>query len=169
MGNAKLNFTSDVPKRTTVGEYVMVMHLDDGVKLHAKTGTSEYSIAKDFAFDGILFAEEKFGKVLFWNWEGEETVIRTVNSAFPVKATKRGLLGKLSSFINADDLTKVESIRRNNARKVKFTAIKAKLDSFFSFEDDEIEKVYDIPVSEPKTLKEKLLHLFYEEVEETRM
>lgn len=157
--------TFDIPKRKTVGEYVMIMHLNDGLQVRARTGACSYSIAKDLACEGILYVEEEFGPVMYWHWEGEENVYRTIRSAFPIKNKKSGILGKLSVFINGEPTeTEVHRIRNRHKRKEKFAPLMDKLNAFFDIDVDEEEvEEYEKRSTEPKTLKEKLINFFYEE------
>lgn len=167
-GEINISILSDVvpeqkiPKRKTMGEYVMVMNLSDNVKVRIKTGSVNYAVAHELAREGIIYVEENFGPVSFWNWEGEESVLRTPASAFPKKeSNSTTLLGKISNFINGEDIDYISRIRRKNARKEKLLAFK---DWLFGEEDEySYEEKSNIPKS---PLKERVINFFYEEIEE---
>ena len=155
----------EIPKRKTMGEYIMIMHLSDNVKIRIKTGSVNYAAAADLAYEGIIYVEENFGPVSFWNWEGEETVLRTPASAFPKKDTNNvTFLGKVSTFINGEDIDQISRIRRKNARKEKLIAFK---DWLFGFgESEEYEYYIEEPNQPKKPLKERVVDFFYVDEEQ---
>ena len=152
-------------RKAAVKEFVVLLHLDEGVKVRIKSGSFNHSEALELVPDAILHVEENYGPVRFWSWEGEHGVLRTIQSAFSASATdtrdKSTLLGKISSFIYGEDIEEVERIRNKNARKAKLSSIKNSIKSFF----EEDEEYYYVEEQPKLPLKQRIQAFFYEEVE----
>lgn len=77
------------------GEYIVQVHVAGGTIYELKTGKfSEQAALREVPF-AIQYCNEEFGKVLAWNWKGEENILHTPNS---LNQPRKSLKSKIMNY-----------------------------------------------------------------------
>lgn len=76
-----------------LGEYIVQVRVEGGTIHELKTGKfSEKAALREVPF-AIQYCQEEFGKVLAWNWKGQEHILHTPHSYYkPRKSIKNKVL-----------------------------------------------------------------------------
>lgn len=84
-----------------VGEYIVQVHVSGGYIYQLKTGRfSEEAALKEVPF-AIQYCQEEFGKVLAWNWKGQENILHTPHSS--TQPRKSAIKKFLNYFFDLED------------------------------------------------------------------
>ncbi|WP_121616813.1 hypothetical protein [Virgibacillus halodenitrificans] len=71
---------SAVKTSNLLGEHIVQVRVEGGAIYELKTGKfSEKAALKEVPF-AIQYCQENFGKVLGWNWKGQENILHTPHS-----------------------------------------------------------------------------------------